>query len=111
MNKFIGNDHCFVYNGEFFETMISFDCDNSSKSILIYTDNTYDKDGKICVYASYYSVTDNGQLILDEIDSDYDYDTVIAVLDKVTESVQQGIDTDDIPAIVTEYINNTTKEE
>lgn len=106
MNKFIGNDrNYFIYGDEFYETMVTFDCDHNSKSIIIYTDDTYDKDGKICVFASYYDVKEDGQLVLSEIDSNYDFDTVIAVLDKVTESVRQGIDIDDIPTLVTEYIN------
>ena len=109
MNRFIRNDkNYFIYDGEFYETMVTFDCDHNSKSIIIYTDNTYEDDN-ICVYASYYAVK-NGQLILDEIDSDYDYDTVIAVLDKVTEAVRQGLDIDDIPTPVTNYINNTRNE-
>lgn len=108
MNKFIGKgQNSFIFEGVFYDTMVTFDCDHNSKSIIIYTDNTYE-DGNICVYASYYSVK-NGQLILDEIDSDYDYDMVIAVLDKVTEAVRKGIDIDDIPEIVSEYINTTRR--
>ncbi len=106
MNRFTGHDQrCFIYDGKFYETLITFDCCYNSKSIIIYTDNTYDDAGRINVYASYY--TKNGQeIIINDIDNDKDYNTVVSVLDKVQETIRQGYDTDDVTDIVSEYFNS-----
>jgi len=105
MNRFTGHDQrCFIYDGKFYETLITFDCCYNSKSIIIYTDNTYDA-GRINVYASYY--TKNGQeIIINDIDNDKDYNTVVSVLDKVQETIRQGYNTDDVTDIVSEYFNS-----
>ena len=99
--------YSFTFEDQTYDAIVTFDRHNShdSKSIIIYTDNTYDYEDRLNCYASYYRKSDQG-IVLEDIDNDDDYETVEAVLDKVQETVRQGYDDKNaIARIISEYFN------
>ena len=69
------------------ETVMTYICDLNSKVYLFYTDNEYDEDGNLNLYASRYLGDENGKLILENIEDEDEW----SLLDKALEEAKEGL--------------------
>lgn len=68
------------------EVVMSFIADNG-KAYVFYTDNTYDEDGDLTLYASRYLGESSSGLELEDIETEKEW----ALLDKVLEKAKEGL--------------------
>lgn len=62
------------------ETLFTFDCDETNKTYIVYTDNEIDNEGNTKVYASAINPTDD---ILLPIETDREWCIIEAILDEL----------------------------
>ena len=64
------------------DILFTFDSDDTNKSYIVYTDNTYDDSGKLKVYANIYDpYNDSG--VLDNIDTKEEWDLIEGLFDNI----------------------------
>ena len=64
-------------------------CEENGKNYVFYTDNTYDQEGNLNLFASILVGEDeNGEPILEEIEDEKEWE----LLDKVLESAKKGVE-------------------
>ena len=70
------------------EIIMSYICENNNNTYVFYTDNTLDTDGSLNLYASRYLGEDNGELELEEIEDEEEWN----LLDEALELAKKGLD-------------------
>ena len=69
------------------EIIMSYVCDINQKAYVFYTDNKYDEEGNLNLYASRYLGEDNGNIELESIVDEDEW----RLLDKALESAKEGL--------------------
>jgi len=70
------------------EVLLTFDSDETNKSYIIYTDNTYDEDGNKKTYAASYDPTKK-ETILKEIEDEKEYKVIEFILKEFQNNSEQ----------------------
>lgn len=71
-----------------YEILYTLKFENNDKTYLVYTDNTYDKDNDLNVYAGEYDK--NADIVLKDIEDDEIFDTILDIVDSVEETRDQN---------------------
>lgn len=69
------------------EVIMSYNCLQNGIDYVFYTDNSYDEDNNLNLYASRYLGEEDGKMILEEIDDENEW----SLLDKVLEQAKEGL--------------------
>lgn len=70
------------------DILFTFDSEETKKSYIVYTDNSYDKDGNIQVYASIYDPKqDNPKL--DPIETEQEWKIIETILNTLQEEIKK----------------------
>ena len=72
-----------------YDVLFTFDSDVTDKSYIAYTDNTYDDDGNISVYASTYD-PNSSEVILGKIETENEWKVVETILNTIQQEVRQA---------------------
>lgn len=70
------------------EVVMSYACQTNGKEYIFYTDNSYDENGDLNLYASRYLGMEDGNMQLEEIDSEEEW----SLLDVALEEAKKGIE-------------------
>ncbi len=70
-----------------YEVLFTFDSDETNKSYMVYTDDSKDENGNICVYASTY-VTNGDSTELSPIESDKEWKIIDTILKELQEEAK-----------------------
>ena len=71
-----------------YDVLFTFDSDDTNKSYIAYTDNTYDEDGNISVYASTYE-PESEEMILGEIETDKEWKVIETILNTIHKELKE----------------------
>lgn len=71
-----------------YDVLFTFDNEETNKSYIAYTDNTYDDDGNISVYASTYD-PNSSEVILGKIETENEWKVVETILNTIQQEVRQ----------------------
>ncbi|MBP3841590.1 MAG: DUF1292 domain-containing protein [Bacilli bacterium] len=71
-----------------YDVLFTFDSEDTEKSYIAYTDNTYDEDGNIQVYASTYD-PNSEEMILGEIKTDKEWKVIETILDTIQQELRE----------------------
>lgn len=71
-----------------YEILYTLKFENNDKTYLVYTDNTYDKDNDLNVYAGEYDK--NADVVLKDIEDDEIFNTILDIVDSVEETRDQN---------------------
>ena len=71
-----------------YEILYTLKFENNDKTYIVYTDNTYDKDNDLNVYAGEYDK--NADIVLKDIEDDEIFDTILDIVDSVEETRDQN---------------------
>jgi uncharacterized protein YrzB (UPF0473 family) len=74
-----------------YDVLFTFDSEETNKSYIAYTDNTYDEDGNIQVYASTYDPSSE-EMILGEIKTDKEWKVIETILDTIQQEIKEKND-------------------
>lgn len=74
-----------------YDVLFTFDSEETNKSYIAYTDNTYDDDGNIQVYASTYDPSSE-EMILGEIKTDKEWKVIETILDTIQQEIREKKD-------------------
>lgn len=69
------------------EVIMTYNCLDNNIDYVFYTDNTYDDNNELNLYASRYLGEEDGKMILEDITDDKEWD----LLDKVLEKAKEGL--------------------
>ena len=72
-----------------YDVLFTFDNEETNKSYIAYTDNTYDDDGNISVYASTYD-PNSSEVILWKIETENEWKVVETILNTIQQEVRQA---------------------
>lgn len=72
-----------------YDVLFTFDNEEINKSYIAYTDNTYDDDGNISVYASTYD-PNSSEVILGKIETENEWKVVETILNTIQQEVRQA---------------------
>ena len=72
-----------------YHVIYTFDNEQTNKSYIAYTDNTYDDDGNISVYASTYD-PNSSEVILGKIETENEWKVVETILNTIQQEVRQA---------------------
>ena len=72
-----------------YDVLFTFDNEETNKSYIAYTDNTYDYDGNISVYASTYD-PNSSEVILGKIETENEWKVVETILNTIQQEVRQA---------------------
>ena len=72
-----------------YDVLFTFDNEETNKSYIAYTDNTYDDDGNISVYASTYH-PNSSEVILGKIETENEWKVVETILNTIQQEVRQA---------------------
>lgn len=72
-----------------YDVLFTFDNEETKKSYIAYTDNTYDDDGNISVYASTYD-PNSSEVILGKIETENEWKVVETILNTIQQEVRQA---------------------
>lgn len=72
-----------------YDVLFTFDNEETNKSYIAYTDNTYDDDGNISVYASTYD-PNSSEVILGKIETGNEWKVVETILNTIQQEVRQA---------------------
>ena len=70
------------------DILFTFDSEETQKSYIVYTDNTRDEDGNICVFASVYN-SDEDETRLHPIESEKEYKIIEIILEEIQEEIRE----------------------
>lgn len=87
-------------NGEKTECdiLFSFDNEETGKSYVVYTDNSFDNEGKIQVFASTYDPSSEEQVLL-PIESEKEWKIIEIILEEIMNEINRGDDNDTVCGI------------
>lgn len=68
------------------DVLFTFDSVETQKSYIVYTDNTRDEDGNVCVFASVYNLRDDETRLL-PIESDKEWKVVEIILEELQKEI------------------------
>ncbi len=68
-----------------YEILFTFDSEETSKSYIVFTDNSYDEDGNIITYAATYA-KDGETLELNDIETDKEWNLIESLLASIEEA-------------------------
>lgn len=71
-----------------YDVLFTFDSEDTEKSYIVYTDNTYDEEGNIQVYASTYD-PNSEEMILREIKTDKEWKVIETILDTIQQELRE----------------------
>lgn len=71
-----------------YNVLFTFDSEDTEKSYIAYTDNTYDEEGNIQVYASTYD-PNSEEMILGEIKTDKEWKVIETILDTIQQELRE----------------------
>lgn len=71
-----------------YEILYTLKFENNDKTYIVYTDNTYDKDNDLNVYAGEYDK--NADVVLKDIEDDEIFNTILDIVDSVEETRDQN---------------------
>ena len=71
-----------------YDVLFTFDSDDTKKSYIAYTDNTYDEEGNISVYASTYD-PNSEEMILGEITTDKEWKVIETILNTIQKELRK----------------------
>jgi uncharacterized protein YrzB (UPF0473 family) len=71
-----------------YDVLFTFDSEDTEKSYIAYTDNTYDEEGNIQVYASTYD-PNSEEMILGEIKTDKEWKVIETILDTIQQELRE----------------------
>lgn len=74
-----------------YDVLFTFDSEDTNKSYIAYTDNTYDEEGNIQVYASTYD-PDSETMVLGEIKTDKEWKVIQTILDTIQQELRNKKD-------------------
>ena len=72
-----------------YDVLFTFDNEETNKSYIAFTDNTYDDDGNISVYASTYD-PNSSEVILGKIETENEWKVVETILNTIQQEVRQA---------------------
>ena len=72
-----------------YDVLFTFDNEETNKSYIAYTDNTYDDDGNISVYASTYD-PNSSEVILGKIETENEWKVVETIHNTIQQEVRQA---------------------
>lgn len=72
-----------------YDVLFTFDNEETNKSYIAYTDNTYDDDGNISVYASTYD-PNSSEVILGKIETENEWKVVETILNTIQQEIRQA---------------------
>lgn len=72
-----------------YDVLFTFDNEETNKSYIAYTDNTYDDDGNISVYASTYD-PNSSEVILGKIETENEWKVVETIINTIQQEVRQA---------------------
>lgn len=72
-----------------YDVLFTFDNEETNKSYIAYTDNAYDDDGNISVYASTYD-PNSSEVILGKIETENEWKVVETILNTIQQEVRQA---------------------
>ena len=70
-----------------YDVLFTFDSDDTKKSYIAYTDNTYDENGNISVYASTYD-PNSEEMVLGEITTDKEWKVIETILNTIQKELR-----------------------
>jgi uncharacterized protein YrzB (UPF0473 family) len=71
-----------------YDVLFTFDSEDTKKSYIAYTDNTYDEEGNISVYASTYD-PNSKEMVLGEITTDKEWKVIETILNTIQKEVRK----------------------
>lgn len=71
-----------------YDVLFTFDSDDTKKSYIAYTDNTYDEEGNISVYASTYD-PNSEEMVLGEITTDKEWKVIETILNTIQKELRK----------------------
>ena len=71
-----------------YDVLFTFDSDETKKSYIAYTDNTYDEEGNISVYASTYD-PNSEEMVLGEITTDKEWKVIETILNTIQKELRK----------------------
>ena len=71
-----------------YDVLFTFDSDDTKKSYIAYTDNTYDEEGNISVYASTYD-PNSEEMVLGEITTDKEWKIIETILNTIQKELRK----------------------
>ena len=71
-----------------YDVLFTFDSEDTNKSYIAYTDNTYDEEGNISVYASTYNPQDK-ELKLGKIETDQEWKVIETILNTIQQELKK----------------------
>ena len=71
-----------------YDVLFTFDSDDTGKSYIAYTDNTYDEEGNISVYASTYD-PNSEKMVLGEITTDKEWKVIETILNTIQKELRK----------------------
>lgn len=71
-----------------YDVLFTFDSDDTKKSYIAYTDNTYDEEGNISVYASTYD-PNSKEMVLGEIKTDKEWKVIETILNTIQKELRK----------------------
>lgn len=72
-----------------YDVLFTFDNEETNKSYIAYTDNTFDEEGNISVYASIYD-PNSKEMVLEEIKTDKEWKVIETILNTIQQEVRQA---------------------
>ena len=72
-----------------YDVLFTFDSEDTNKSYIAYTDNTYDEEGNISVYASTYD-NDKEELVLGAIETEEEWKIIETILDTIQKELKNS---------------------
>ena len=71
-----------------YDVLFTFDSDDTKKSYIAYTDNTYDEEGNISVYASTYD-PNSDEMVLRETTTDKEWKVIETILNTIQKELRK----------------------
>ena len=72
-----------------YDVLFTFDNEETNKSYIAYTDNNFDEEGNISVYASVYD-PNSEEMVLGEIKTDKEWKVIETILNTIQQEVRQA---------------------
>lgn len=70
------------------DILFTFDSEETQKSYIVYTDNSRDEEGNICVFASVYNPNEDKPMLL-PIESEKEWKIIEIILEEILEEVRE----------------------
>lgn len=77
-------------NEKVFDVLFTFESDETHKNYIVYTDNTFDKEGNTQVYASIYNPNDEKSK-LEKIETEKEWKVIETILNTLQEEINKKV--------------------